>query len=52
MIRHSCEDKLNERRTPRASRSCAGGGPGARCDDGKYHCLLDHLGKTDLSLAR
>ena len=51
-IRQSCADKLNDRRTPRASRSCTGGGRGARCDDGKYRCLLDHLGKIDLGVAQ
>jgi len=50
-IRQSCTDKPNDRRTPRASKSCAGGGRGVRCDDGRYRCLLDRLGKTDLDLA-
>lgn len=52
VIRQSCADKLNDRRTPRASRSCTGGGRGARCDDGRYRCPLDRLGKTDLNLAQ
>jgi hypothetical protein len=51
-IRQSYVDKLNDRRTPRASRSCTGGGHGASCDDGRYRCLLDRLGKTDLGIAQ
>ena len=51
-IKQSCADRLNDTRTPCASRSCTDGGRSARCGDGRYRCLLDHLGKTDLGVAR